>query len=284
MITDNGKLHVKRYMAKYVPSIGESIAFGIGGTAEAGTDTSLNFEVARAAVNLLTYDYSSNKLIFKATVPPNLAAKFYEVGLYSNPVVESTVDSGSRMISTFGSEGAWEMGGSGTLGYSTASTRIGAQSLSVTSPANQTVSAAIGGMYLDFSNNASTDAFKLAINVVDNNANFVGIRFRTSASSYFQYAWDTPVRTSGYKILEVTKDSFTPIGTIAPTWDNITSIMVYVVSKTAGPSVVEFDSIRVDDKINTNSNILVARRVLSTPVTSIDGQAQDIEFALDINV
>lgn len=286
MITNNGKLHIKKYLAGFVPQIGQSIYFGIGAAAENLSDRELNFSATGVNVNLVTFDYISNKLIFKASVPTGFVGKIYEIGLNSGNYLNQNIDSGSKVITTFDSEDmTWDLGGSGSLSYSSTNTRIGTRSLVINGLTNANVSASNSGLFIDLSQNSGADIVKLALNIVDNNTNFVGLRFRTSGGSYFQYAWDVPVRNSGYKILEATKDSFSPIGSTPPSWDNITSILVYTVSKTTGAGVVEFDSIRIEDRSNLNTdNVLVARKVLSSPVVSLDGQAQDIEFSLDINI
>src|SRR5690242_12536399 len=103
MITTDGKTHIKRYMAGWVPAIGRSIAFGIGATSETAGDKTLNLEIATTPVALTTYDFVNDKLIFKSSLPEDLVAEIYEVGLWSLEQNPSAGEYGARLISTFDS-------------------------------------------------------------------------------------------------------------------------------------------------------------------------------------
>src|SRR5688572_7298790 len=103
MITVDGKVHIKRYLAGFVPAIAQSIAFGLGSAAESVNDTKLQFEVGRTEILLVSYDFVNNKLIFKANVPEDFGGKIYEAALYSTPSNVAAGDSGSRILTTFDS-------------------------------------------------------------------------------------------------------------------------------------------------------------------------------------
>jgi hypothetical protein len=103
MITTDGKTHIKRYLAGFVPSIAQSIAFGIGETAENVAHTKLTFEVGRSDIVLTSYDFVNNKILYKAPVSEDFAGKIYEVALYSTPANTAAGEFGSRIITTFDS-------------------------------------------------------------------------------------------------------------------------------------------------------------------------------------
>src|SRR6476469_6797323 len=103
MITQQGVTYIKRYLAGFVPSMAQSIAFGLGNRAESNTDTKLQFEVERVDINLTSYDFVNNKLIFKAELPDDFQGQIYEVGLFSQPSNAVAGEFGSKMLSSFDS-------------------------------------------------------------------------------------------------------------------------------------------------------------------------------------
>jgi len=286
VITTEGKNHIRRYLAQYVPAIAQSVVYGIGATAEAGTDASLNFEVVRSPVNLITYDFANNKLIYKASIPDDYIGKIYEVGLYSLDQDPASGSYGSRLITTFdsGTE-TWVDPADGVTApvFSATANRVGADAMLHDPAASATLTDTLRGLALDFSGNSAADTFKFAFNVANANTNSVTYRFMTDASNYYSFAITTTAQSAGYKIVELTKGSATVTGT--PDWSNITEVQVLTNSKSSGASSVEHDAIRIEDKDSASLDyILVARKVLAAPVTSSDGLAQDIEFSLDITL
>lgn len=283
MITNEGKNHIRRYLAGYVPAIAQSMVFGIGATTETGADTTLTLEVARSAIVLTSYDFVNNRLIFKAPVPDDYTGKVYEIGIYSLLDNPAAGDFGSRNITTFDSttEDWVDAGTSAAETFVSTNTRIGIDSLSHTPALSTTKTSSLRDVTLDFSGNSGADSFTFALNVGNNNTNSVTVRFMTDASNYYSLALGTGVQTSGYKIISVTKSAATTTGT--PNWGNITEIQVATNSKASGASAVELDAIRLEDKDSINLDyVLVARKVLVSPFTKVDGAAQDAEFTLDV--
>lgn len=279
MITTNGKLHIKRYLALMVPVIGGSIAFGLGGNAESVGDTALNFEVDRADINLTSYDFVNNKLIFKAPIPSNFAGKVYEVAVFSRT---GSGLSSSRMISSFDSASEnWTTGGAIPT-YTSVNTRIGPDSLSHSHAASTTVTSSMSNLLLDFSTNAGSDIFKFAYNLGTANTASLRFRFMTNSTNYYEFTSNTAM-TAGYKIVSFTKSAATVTGT--PDWANITEVQILSTAGAGGVSTVELDGIRIDDSINQNTDyVMVSRDLLTTPFTKKSGAVQEIEIALDINI
>lgn len=276
MITTEGKQVIRRYLGKQVPSIAEAIVFGVGGTTESASDTSLAFEVGRIQVLLTTYDFVNDAIIFKGSVPDDFVGTIYEVGIYSRYDDATAGSYGSRAITTFDSDS--ETWSAGT--FTTVATRIGPDSLNLAPAANGTATANISNLTLDFSGNSGADQFILAYNNGNTNASTVAFRFKTDASNYYTFSVSNP--SAGYQITNFNKSSAVATGT--PNWSNITQVEVSVSSKASGASSVDFDAIRLEDRDYVNPDyVLVARKVI-TPVTKLDGQSQDIEFILDVTL
>lgn len=286
MITTDGKLHIQRYLAGYVPAIAQSMVFGTGDRAEALGDIALHLQTTQSTINLVYPDFVSNKLGFKATVPDSYVGKVYEVGLYTLAEPPVSIDYGSRLLTTFDSASEdWLDTTSGLYAaFGSTSTRIGADSLLHTPALSSTTTSSLSGMQIDLYANSSADSFTFAFNVANANTNQIVFKFMTNSSNYYSFTLASgTVGTAGYKVIELTKGSAVVTG--APSWDNITEIQVSTTSKASGASSVEFEAIRIEDKDSQNIDyILVARKVLSTPVTKVTGQPLDIEFTMDITV
>ena len=276
MITTEGKQHVRRYLANYVPNIAEAIAFGIGSASETSTDKSLQFEVGRVDVSLYDYDFVNDAIIFKGSVPDEFVGKVYEVAIYSQFDDATAGNYGSRIITTFDSATEdWS-----NPAYTNVNTRIGIDSLNHTPALSTTTTSVLANQAFDFSGYSGSDEFLFAFNCANTNTASIVFRFKTDASNHYAYTVTNP--SSGYSIVAATKGSLTVTGT--PNWATITSVEVATTSKAAGASNVELDGIRIEDRDAVNLDYtLVARNVVS-PVTKLDGQSQDIEYALDVTL
>lgn len=285
MITTSGKSHIKRYLAGYVPAIAGSIALGIGSTAESLLDANLQFEFVRSDVRLVTYNFATNKLIFKTTIPDSLAAQIYEVAVFSSTSDNTGVAYGSRLISTFSQvDESWRKLSNDTpVSYAVTGSRIGNDALLHTPVASASETSYLRNLNFDFSQNTAADKFTIAFSVINANTSSVQLKLMTDASNYYSYTFSSAeVGSIGYKVLSRTKATATVTG--APNWSQITELQLVTTSTAGGQSDVEFDGIRIDNPNDYGlDNILVARKVI-TPVTKVAGQPQDLEFSLDINI
>lgn len=278
MITNEGKLHIKRYLAGMVPSIAQSIALGIGVRAEAAGDTSLQFEVDRSNVLITSYDFVNNKLIFKASVPSTFAGKVYEAAIYSLP---ATTTNGSKLISTFDSETEIWVTNSGVPTFTTTNARIGIDSLNHTPAASATSSSVLSNLLLDLSEYSASDYFNFAFNNANTNVNTLSVRFKNDNSNYYTISTSNPA--AGYNFVTATKGSAVATGT--PNWATINSIEVITNSKAAGASNVDWEGLRIEDgDITDPAYVMVARELISVPFTKQNGSTQEVEFALDVSV
>jgi hypothetical protein len=282
MITDEGKLHIKRYMAEYVPSIARSMVFGIGSAAASASDTALQLEIDSSIINLTNYDFINNQIVYKAEIPETYEGKIYEVGVYSLDSNPTAATYASRLISTFDSATEdWQDNSNVLANFASTSTRVGADSLSFTPAASGSTTYNLFEVDLDLSGYSSADKFVLAYNVANANTSQITLRFYTDTGNY--YSTSLGAQTAGYKIVTVTKGAFTVTG--APSWETITRIQIVVTSGAGGASDVEFDAIRINDADTPITDyVLVSRKVLDTPITKVAGQAQDMEFRINLTV
>jgi len=277
MITTKGKLIVKRYLAKQIADIARSISVGVGQTAESTSSTLLQFEMGRSDINIVSFDYVNNKLVFKASIPQELSGKIYEVGIWSQPTSTAAGNYTSRLLTSFDS--ASEVWSTGT--FQSANARLGADALRLAPSASATAVSAMTNLFLDLSGNSGADQFNIAYyNGNAFTANFK-VRFKTDASNYYTIQVTSPA--TGYQVSVVNKSAATTTG--APSWANITSIEVEVVATSGGAAAFDFDGLRIEDTDTIDSNyVLVARELLGSPVTKVAGRVMDIEFSLPVTV
>lgn len=281
MITTDGKLHIKRYLAGYVPAIARTIAFGIGGKAEAVGDTTLQFEIARSNIALTSFDFDANKLIFKGTLDETYSGTIYEVAIFSSEDAGS-IPGGSRLVTTFDSDTEEWLQGSSAATFNTTGTRIGDDSVSLTPAANGSVTVSQSNMQMDFSENSGADNFVFAFNSGNANLSSVRYRFLTDASNYYDFTVDSGIST-GYNVISRTKASATVTG--SPNWGNITQLQVTANAGAGGAVALNLDGIRIEDADTISPDyVMVSRELLSTPFVKEAGRIQEVEFALDVSV
>jgi len=282
MITTEGIRHVKRYLAQYVPAIATAMAFGVGTRAENGADFGLQFEIARSPIKYTGYDFANNQIVYKASVPVDLVGTIKEVGIYSIYSNNLAGSNGSKTLSDINTGELWVQSGTTTVSAFTATgALIGTEGLSQTPAASATRSDSLTGLTLDLSGYSNADFITVAANVGNSNTSTLKIRFMTDASNYYEFTM--PSVTSGYKIADFLKSAATVTGT--PSWSTITEIQLRTTSTAGGASAITWDGIMVQDTDTINLDyVLVGRKVLTTPITKIGNQTQDVEFRLDVTV
>jgi hypothetical protein len=277
MITTKGKLHIKRYLAHQVGDIARSISVGAGPVAENVAHTALQFEMGRADITLVSFDYVNNKIVFKASIPQDISGKIYEVAIWSQTQSTSAGEFTSKLLSSFDSAG--EVWSTGT--FQTANARLGVDALRLAPATSGTATSALTNLFIDLSGNSGADMFSVAYYNSNANAANFKVRFKTDASNYYTITVTSPA--TGYQISTVAKSAATVTGT--PSWANITSIEVEVVAGAGGAASFDFDGLRIEDTDTIDPNyVMVARELLGAPVTKVAGRVMDIEFALPVTV
>lgn len=282
MISNDGKLHIKRFLAGWSPAIGRSIAYGIGGKVEAVTDSRLHFEVGRTDVSLTSYDFVNNKVVFKTQIPIDFEGTIYEVGLFSAESNEAAGASGSKLLLTFDSDSE-DWVDTSTLAdatYVAANSRVGINSLRLSGAASSTTGVKLSQLNMDLSAYSGADKFLFAYQAFAN-VNNIHLRFHSATSDYFQFATGAP--SVGYNIAEFNKADATASG--SPSWDAITEVRVYMFATAGGSATVDLDAVRVDDTDTINPDYaMVARELLTTPVFKQAGKVLEVEFGLGVTL
>jgi len=252
--------------------IADYLSYGVLGTAEGSGDKCLKFEIERREISLTSFDYANNRLVFKAPLP-TYQCVIYEAGLIA---VQSAQINRSRIISTFDSESeVWT-----NSVWDTTAVRIGPDGLLHTPIAGGNTTSALSETAFDLSDVNNADTFVLVYNVGNGNVSSIQIMFMVDSSNYYTFTIATP--TAGYKSSTFTKGSATATGT--PNWANINSLAVKTTSVGGGAANVLYDGLRVIDVSPDTDELLVARKVLSTPYTKIDGRMEDMEFTLPVTI
>lgn len=277
MITATGKTFIKRYLANQSGTVAGALSIGICETAATLNDQRLGFEFTRFPIDIVSYDFTTDRLIFKGSVPAEAEGKIYEIGLWTSEVNTAVGNQGSRLITTFDSATEdWTNETTDTL-----TTRIGIDSLKHTPSASTTVTSSLGNLTFDFSQYSAVDKFVVAYNVDNANTATIKIRFETDGSNYYEYIITAP--TAGYHFTDMLKGTMAVVGT--PHWDDIGTVSVLTTATGGGPASVEFDGIRLEDMDTDSVEYgLIARYVPTLPSVKTDGSILDIEFSLDVTV
>lgn len=278
MITTLGKNHIKRYLSRDVATIGGAISCGIGTAAESADDTSMHFEIARVDVHLTAYDFVSDRLIFKASLPVGMAGSIHEVALWSLSSDATAGNYGSKALSLFEPAEGW----AGTFGGGAFGGRYGTDSLALTAAANTTSTDTREQFVIDLSGYSSADTFKLAYETTTAFSSSVFVRFLNDTSNYYQFS-HSPGGVPGYHIASWTKSSATVTG--SPSWSNINAIVVGTTAAAGGVSTVYLDALRIEDVDPFNTEyVMVSRNVLTAPITKLASKTLDIEYSMVINI
>lgn len=281
MLTINGKNHIRRYLAQYVPNIAAAMAFGIGTRTAVGGDFALQFETLRAEINSIVYDFANNKLIYKATIPADFGGTINEVGLYTLFEDPKANGAGTKVLTNINDGEGWTLSASTTPStFTTTGALIGTNGLSQAPIASANRLDSLSNISLDLSGYSGADFISVAVNIGNGNTSAAAVRFKTDASNYYSFA--LPSVTAGYKIVDFLKSAASVTG--SPDWSNITTIEFSTTSG-AGTSAVTWDGIALLDTDTANLDYtLVARKVLVSPIVVPSGQSQEVEFSVDVSL
>jgi len=283
MMTSEGIRHVKRYMAGWVPSIAQSMAFGVGQTTATTDDTQLQFEIGRADVELTTYDFEQDKLVFKTTLPENFEGTIYEVALYSAASNSFAGEYGSRLLFSFDSETEEWLQGANPADYLDTNTRIGVDSLRVTAAANGSVTVSTGDTVIDLGGYSAADQFSFAFYNENTNLSSLRFRFKTDASNYYDVTVPSASIVQGFNIVKINKGN--AVATGSPNWAMITGLDVTANAKATGTFYVNLEGIRIEDTDTASPDyVLISRVVLPVPFEKRSGRMQEVEFPLGVSV
>lgn len=265
MITGFGKTQVRRYFAGQTGIIGGALAVGILNTAATVNDTKLSYEIARVPVTSIGSDLANNRIIFKGTLPAELKASIYEIGLFSD--IGTNL---SKFVFDISGDEVWSAGVVGET-----NSRSG-NSLRLSPAASGTVTSTFE-LNANLSQFSGSDTFALA-GFADSNLASLQIIMKDSAGNQ---AYKSLVPAAGYNVTGWTKGSMTVTGPLD--WSDIAVIDISVTSK-ATATVFDLDGLRIETTENLNPLYGLVARGVVTATTKSAGVPTDIEYALEITV
>lgn len=272
MITSNGKLQIKRYLAGQASSIASYLALGTGATAATVNDTRLGFEVVRTPILSISVDPNSDRVVFRANITPGQLNTAYEIGLWGSAPTD-----GGRALGVIGANlpVVWT---NGTMTSTNA--RANTTALKVDYVANGTTNAELTGFFEDLSRFRDIDSLVVAYHATTNLSS-VRVRLGADSANYFEFILPAPVANS-YNIARLARSAATKTG--SPDWSAIRYMAVRPSATAGGGGSIFLDGVRFESNALDNGNLLVARTVLATPTVMDADIASDIEYAIMVNI
>ena len=285
IITRYGKRFLTSFLAGRESFASKSMAFGIDSTAALDTNTRLGFEFYRAPVlfgstDIQTLnDTTTYSIVYKATIPQDVAGYITEVGLYPE-YRASTSSYDSKFIADFDSQLDW----TNTPLITTVDARIGQYLLGMSSNGTSAKEYKTNIQAIDLSGYSVNDTLKLAYVKNDANLQNIIIKFYSSPADYY-YVTVTPETGTGYKLSsDITLNNlFSNYSTANVDPTNINQIGIVITPVSAQLTSVSLDGLRINDEDTFDPNFgLISRSVLPTPLVKLAGRQVDVEYRLDL--
>ena len=292
LLTKFGKRYLTQYLAGQSNTNLKDIALGVGSTAATINDTQLGFEFYKSPVSMSSIDIQTSSstglstygVVYKTTIPVDVAGTINEVGLFPTVSLGST-DYASNSISTFENNQSW----TDSLGAypSTTTTpfpKIGTSYISIGAAALQSKEY-FYNFNIDVSGYSALDSLTLAYYQSDTNLDYVFVRTYDSNNNYYEIRFPGSGST-GYKINSLTLNNLysSGFGSGTPDQTAIVKISVGVKAKSSGATTALFDGLRINDEDSFRTDYgMISRSVLTTPITKSLGKQMVIEYRLGIN-
>lgn len=292
LLTKFGKRYLTQYLAGQSNTNLKDIALGVGSTAATVNDTQLGFEFYKSPVSMSSIDIQTSSstglstygVVYKTTIPVDVAGTINEVGLFPTVSLGST-DYASNSISTFENNQSW----TDSLGAypSTTTTpfpKIGTSYISIGAAASQSKEY-FYNFNIDVSGYSALDSLTLAYYQSDTNLDYVFVRTYDSNNNYYEIRFPGSGST-GYKINSLTLNNLysSGFGSGTPDQTAIVKISVGVKAKSSGATTALFDGLRINDEDSFRTDYgMISRSVLTTPITKSLGKQMVIEYRLGIN-
>jgi hypothetical protein len=292
LLTKFGKRYITQYLAGQSNTNLKDIALGVGSISATVNDTQLGFEFYKSPVSMSSIDIQTNSLtgvstygvVYKTTVPVDVAGIINEVGLFPAVALSST-DYASNSISTFEDNQSWT-DSTGAFAPTTTNPfpKIGTSYLSIGAPASQTKEY-FYNFNIDISGYSALDSLTLAYYQNDTNLDYVFVRMYDSSNRYYEirYSGDLSV---GYKVNLLTLNNLysSGYGVGTPDQTDIVKVSCGVKAKVAGATTVLFDGMRINDEDSFRTDYgLISRSVLTNPITKSLGKQMVIEYRIGLS-
>jgi hypothetical protein len=292
LLTKFGKRYLTQYLAGQSSTSLKDISLGVGSTAATVNDTQLGFEFYKSPVSMSSIDIQTSSstglstygVVYKTTVPVDVAGIINEVGLFPTVSLGST-DYASNSISTFENNQSWT---DSTGAYASTTTtpfpKIGTSYLSIGAAASQSKEY-FYNFNLDVSGYSALDSLTLAYYQSDTNLDYVFVRMYDSNNRYYEirYSGDASV---GYKIKSLTLNNLysSGFGSGTPDQAGIVKISCGVKAKSSGATAALFDGMRINDEDSFRTDYgMISRSVLTTPITKSLGKQMVIEYRIGLS-
>ena len=287
VITKFGKRFLTEYIAGNVVDGKKDIAIGISPTTATVNDTRLGFEFYRCPVSFgstniqTTNGTTTYGVVFKATIPQDVAGLINELGLYPSTRASSN-NYDSKFISDFTSSLDWldSNGYTGVVDY--ANYKIGDNVIKLQSNASTAKEYFYSIGNFDMSGYSANDSIKIAYYQYDTRLSSITVKFYSSDTDYYKYEFVSD-GSVGYKISsDILLSSLysSPIG--SPNKSQINKIGISVKTNTTSATYVGMDGLRINDEDTFDPNFGLISRATITEFTKSAGQPIDIEYRLDL--
>lgn len=292
LLTKFGKRYITQFLAGQSNTNLKDIAIGVGSTAATVNDTQLGFEFYKSPVTLNSIDIQTSSstglstygVVYKTTLPVDVAGIINEVGLFPSVSLSST-DYASNSISTFENNQSWSDSlGAFAPSVNTPSPQIGTSYISIGANASQSKEY-FYNFNLDISGYSALDSLTLAYYQSDTNLDYIFVRTYDSNNNYYEIRYPGSA-SIGYKINSLTLNNLysSGFGSGTPDQTSIVKISVGVKSKSTGATVALFDGLRINDEDSFRTDYgLISRSVLTTPITKSLGKQMVIEYRIGLN-
>jgi hypothetical protein len=292
LLTKFGKRYITQYLAGQSTTNLKDISVGVGSTAATVNDTQLGFEFYKSPVSMSSIDIQTSPttglstygVVYKTTLPVDVAGIINEVGLFPSVSLSST-DYASNSISTFEDNQSWsDSTGAYASSVTTPFPQIGTSYLSIGASASQSKEY-FYNFNIDVSGYSALDSLTLAYYQSDTNLDYVFVRMYDSSNRYYEIRYPGDLST-GYKIKSLTLNNLysSGYGSGTPDQTAIVKISCGVKSKVSGTTTVLFDGMRINDEDSFRTDYgMISRSVLTTPITKSLGKQMVIEYRLGIN-
>jgi hypothetical protein len=285
VITKYGKRFLTNFLAGRDSFSSKAMAFGIDSTAAQDTNTRLGFEFYRTPVlfgstDIQTLnDATTYSIVYKATIPQDVAGYITEVGLYPE-YKESLSSYDSKFIADFDNQLDWTNAPSIT----TTNARVGQYLLNMSSNGTSAKEYKTNVQAIDLSGYSVNDTLKLAYVKNDANLQNIIIKFYSSSVDYYSVTV-TPASGTGYKISsDITLNNlFSNASTLNVDPSNINQIGITITPVSGQSTSTGLDALRINDEDTFDPNFgLISRSILSTPLVKLAGRQVDVEYRLDL--
>ena len=292
LLTKFGKRYLTQYLAGQSNTNLKDIALGVGSTAATVNDTQLGFEFYKSPVSMSSIDIQTSSttgvstygVVYKTTVPVDIAGIINEVGLFPAVSLSST-DYASNSISTFEDNQSWT---DSTGAYASTTTnpfpKIGTSYLSIGAASLQSKEY-FNNFNIDISGYSALDSLTLAYYQSDTNLDYVFVRMYDSSNRYYEIRYTGDLST-GYKVKSLTLNNLysSGFGSGTPDQTAIVKISCGVKAKSSGATTALFDGMRINDEDSFRTDYgLISRSVLANPITKSLGKQMVIEYRIGLS-